>query len=200
MSMMGLISARQADAAAIEEGETAPLLTKHINNFSKHRCSCHQNDVPAASLESTPIYCARRPAQDSSRSLRHLLRDRSCRTGMLEFVFHLSCIASFLAIPVGWAILVFMSGRSPRFVCKHLPFMERALQNVRLGWLGTLGVLLWFALNLILNWSKKTRQWLSTGELQASAQMLILVVPMAGFVMEQYLFEARSALDCKSYV
>lgn len=202
MPVTGSWSMRYAGEAAAEEGETAPLLNKHINNFSKHRCSCGHLDVPATCLESTPIYRARRSTsnQNSSRTLRHLLQDRSSRTSILEFTFHLVCIASFLAIPVGWAGLVWLSSRNPRFVCRNMPFVERALHNVRLGWLGTFAILVWFVLNLVMHWSERTRQWLHNGELQASAQMLLLVVPMAGFMVEQYLFEPGSAFDCKSYV
>ncbi|CAK1357309.1 unnamed protein product [Cercospora beticola] len=117
-------------------------------------------------------------------------------TGSLrEFLFHFLSMFSVVTIFTGWAILLALSSAYPEFACEKLGFMERASQNIRLGWIGAVGINIWFTLNLYINTSLRLRPWLNSDR-RASAQVLILVIPVAGLILEQYVDVPRTVLDC----
>ncbi|KAM3424922.1 hypothetical protein BST61_g6896 [Cercospora zeina] len=73
-----------------------------------------------------------------------------------------------------------------------MPFMERASQTIRLGFMEAMVILIWFGLKLYINMSKTLRRWLCTSDRTTSTPGLFLVVPVARLMSsEQY----RSRVD-----
>lgn len=118
----------------------------------------------------------------------------------LEFCFHFTCLCSFLAIPAGWASINWLARNHTELVCRSLPFIERALNTIRLTWIGVLGLLVWTILNMAMNCNTAVERWLSTVQLRSSAQMLLVTIPVSCLLLEQYLQDPGPILDCRTYM
>lgn len=118
----------------------------------------------------------------------------------LECCFQFLCAGGFLFILTGWAMITAFAKQYPEFVCRRMPVVEQALNSIPLDWIGTLGLLLWFVLNIAVNWAWALKKVLCTSNLRASAQMLFLLIPGTFLLLEQCLRPSGQALDCKIYL
>lgn len=170
-----------------KEDRRDPSLPRRSNNA--HSMPIHDLRNDAASL----LRDVERPGNLHKCS--HCQQIQEETGSVREFLFHLLSMFSVVTIVTGWALLLTISGAYPGFVCEELGFMERASQNIRLGWIGAVGINIWFILNLYINTSSRLRRWL-TSDRRASAQALILAIPVAGLLLEQYVDVPRTVLDC----